>query len=182
MLSSSNASIKQRIFVLSMLMSLSTCSVAGSISDIEKDLENKRLQRLHAAKQGQTIKPFSSDGCSGGLSKGWEYFADKFPTFASRFGNTPPWQECCVTHDKAYWNGKVTDGYALRKEADRELRVCVENSRSSLKKQTDKNSSDEVALSLKITAQLMYRAVRLGGKPCSVFPWRWGYGWPECIK
>ena len=29
-------------------------------------------------------------------------------------------------------------------------------------------------------ASLMYRAVRLGGIPCSGLPWRWGYGWPEC--
>ena len=29
-------------------------------------------------------------------------------------------------------------------------------------------------------AELMYRAVRIGGIPCSGLPWRWGYGWPEC--
>jgi hypothetical protein len=29
-------------------------------------------------------------------------------------------------------------------------------------------------------ADLMYRAVRLGGIPCSGLPWRWGYGWPAC--
>ena len=29
-------------------------------------------------------------------------------------------------------------------------------------------------------AGAMYRAVRLGGVPCSALPWRWGYGWPEC--
>ena len=29
-------------------------------------------------------------------------------------------------------------------------------------------------------AELMYRAVRIGGIPCSALPWRWGYGWPEC--
>jgi hypothetical protein len=29
-------------------------------------------------------------------------------------------------------------------------------------------------------ADLMYRAVRVGGIPCTGLPWRWGYGWPEC--
>lgn len=28
-------------------------------------------------------------------------------------------------------------------------------------------------------ATVMYRAVRVGGMPCSGLPWRWGYGWPD---
>ena len=29
-------------------------------------------------------------------------------------------------------------------------------------------------------ADLMYRAVRIGGVPCTGLPWPWDYGWPEC--
>jgi hypothetical protein len=32
----------------------------------------------------------------------------------------------------------------------------------------------------RVIGDLMYFAVRAGGKPCSPFPWRWGYGWPNC--
>jgi len=31
-------------------------------------------------------------------------------------------------------------------------------------------------------AEIMYRAVRLGGAPCTTLPWRWGFGWPKCEK
>ena len=31
-----------------------------------------------------------------------------------------------------------------------------------------------------LTGELMYRAVRLGGAPCTGLPWRWGHGWPPC--
>jgi len=172
----------QWVSIIFLLLSSSTYAVAGAITDIEKNLEQKRMHRLADAKQGQIIKPFTSDGCSGGLSTGWEYFADQFPKFSTRFGNTPPWQQCCVMHDKSYWKGEVRDGYEQRKKADRALRVCVENSGSTLKTKPENNLSDKVSLSLKVTAQLMYRAVRLGGKPCSIFPWRWGYGWPKCGK
>ena len=29
-------------------------------------------------------------------------------------------------------------------------------------------------------SELMYRAVRIGGIPCTNQPWRWGYGWQQC--
>jgi hypothetical protein len=29
-------------------------------------------------------------------------------------------------------------------------------------------------------AAVMYRAVRLGGVPCTDLPWRWGFGLPAC--
>jgi hypothetical protein len=29
-------------------------------------------------------------------------------------------------------------------------------------------------------ADIMYRAVRLGGGPCTGLSWRWGFGWPQC--
>ena len=41
-------------------------------------------------------------------------------------------------------------------------------------------SVDQVEVLYDSIAGLMYRAVRIGGVPCSGLPWRWGYGWPAC--
>lgn len=164
---------------------------ANFIEDIEKSLEEKRLQRLVVAKRGTIIRPFTTDGCSGGLSAGWEYFSDKFVSFSKQFGQQPPWQQCCVEHDKAYWQGETRNGYNLRLQADNQLKSCVEDTGTHLKLEPDrklniKNSgnttddNEDIVLSFRIAAELMYRAVRLGGKPCAPFPWRWGYGWPHC--
>ncbi len=40
-------------------------------------------------------KPFETDGCSGGMSFLWDWFA----------GKPPPWEDCCEAHDRAYWKG-----------------------------------------------------------------------------
>ena len=39
---------------------------------------------------------------------------------------------------------------------------------------------DEVTLLYRGIADVMYRAVRLGGTTCTRLPWRWGFGWPDC--
>ena len=41
-------------------------------------------------------------------------------------------------------------------------------------------SAREVEILYTAIADLMYRAVRIGGMPCTGLPWRWGFGWPEC--
>lgn len=40
-------------------------------------------------------KPFTTDGCSGGMSWLWLTFT----------GELPPWEHMCVLHDQAYWRG-----------------------------------------------------------------------------
>jgi len=56
--------------------------------------------------------PFTTDGCSGGLTAGWRLV----------LGRDPPWNDLCVEHDKLYWPG----GSAYqRQEADRRLREAV---------------------------------------------------------
>lgn len=168
---------------------------ANFIEEIEKTLEEKRLQRLVIAKKGVVIQPFTTDGCSGGLSAGWEYLSDKFDGFSAHFGQHSPWQQCCIEHDKTYWQGETANGYNLRLQADNQLKLCVEETgiklAPSLNKKLNQNlhkhlnksfthDEEDITLSFKIAAELMYRAVRLGGSPCTPFPWRWGYGWPHC--
>jgi hypothetical protein len=106
-------------------------------------------------------KPFTTDGCSGGMSKSWEYFArfiNWFPGIynGARLNERLPWHDCCVEHDKAYWRGQGTP--ADRERADRALARCVA-----------KKGHPRLGY-------LMYLAVQVGGHPIFPTPYRWGYG------
>ena len=129
------------------------------------------------------MQPFTTDGCSGGLSEAWSSFSVVFPAFKEKFGTTPLWESCCVEHDRAYWKGEVEDGYIKRLEADKALRQCViEYGNRNSEQLAHKFSIDKQKIEKQFgyTAEFMYQAVRIGGKPCSFLPWRWGYGWPHC--
>jgi hypothetical protein len=157
---------------------------------IERQLEVRRHERLLAriAENDATMDDFTTDGCSGGLSAGWEQFSTRFPEFAVQYGEQPPWQECCVIHDQQYHAGgagtlSASESFERRKEADLDLKACVVD--SGVQGSADLQDADglteaEVKGRYKATSELMYRAVRLGGIPCTNRPWRWGYGWPRC--
>jgi len=130
-----------------------------------------------------SLSPFTSDGCSGGLSAGWELLAEGSEGFRERYGEHPPWESCCVEHDRVYWKGETEQGYDLRLEADRALRACVRetgNRQAGTLAESTGKSPEEVRQQFDRAADLMYVAVRLGGGPCTGLPWRWGYGWPQC--
>mgnify|MGYP000220364354 CR=1 FL=1 len=57
-----------------------------------------------------SIKPFSSDGCSA------------FPD--GTLEQNTLWLSCCTAHDRAYWQG---GSYDQRLTADQDLKVCVEH-------------------------------------------------------
>ena len=90
-----------------------------------------------------TIKPFTTDGCSD--------FPDGTATHKTL------WRNCCVEHDKAYWQGGT---YDERRQADKTLRRCVAH-------------VGEPGI-----AALMLAGVRVGGSPFWPTRFRWGYGWP----
>ena len=56
----------------------------------------------------QTLKPFTSDGCS------------SFPDGTLK--QRTLWLQCCTSHDRTYWKGGT---YDERLESDKELRMCV---------------------------------------------------------
>ncbi len=56
--------------------------------------------------------PFTTDGCSGGMSAFWRLI----------FRCAPPWEDLCIAHDKAYWKGGSRHE---RLKADRELLIGV---------------------------------------------------------
>ena len=58
---------------------------------------------------------YISDGCSGGLSKGWKLL----------FNEAPPFEICCFFHDREYdLGGNSSDRYA----ADLDLFKCIHES------------------------------------------------------
>ncbi|MCW8955256.1 MAG: hypothetical protein OQL09_00105 [Gammaproteobacteria bacterium] len=177
---------RQNFSRLWLLLLLGPLSLQANPVD-EAIVAMEELQMTWLAKEqtrpGTSIKPFSTDGCSGGLSDAWSYMAQAIPAFRLHFGELPPWQDCCVAHDKSYWQGETEQGYRHRLEADKALQICVaqtgRQSSAALSKQFEL-TEDEVKQLFTISAAMMYRAVRMGGKPCSYLPWRWGYGWPQC--
>lgn len=72
----------------------------------------------------------------------------------------PPWNDCCVEHDRAYWQGGSA---RKRRRADAALLACVATNGHP------------------VWAILMWAAVRIGGHPYWPTRWRWGYGhkWPH---
>jgi hypothetical protein len=160
------------------------------LESMEKTLEISRHERLAAriSQPDATLNTFVTDGCSGGLSIGWSYLAERIDLFAQAHSDEPPWRDCCVIHDFSYHQGGAPpatpdESFMARRQADEELRDCVEqvgeNRVFELSEAYGLNE-DEVADLYRVIAGLMYRAVRVGGVPCSGLPWRWGYGWPEC--
>lgn len=162
-----------------------------SVDILEEALEMERQSRFTAMRaplQPSEMTPFTTDGCSGGLSVGWEYLAAHVSQFHQVHGDKVPWEECCIRHDRAYHLGGAIENspeqsFTARKRVDLELHQCV--------LATGISRSERLGEAYNITARqvediylgiahLMYRAVRIGGMPCTGLPWRWGYGWPEC--
>jgi hypothetical protein len=155
------------------------------IEQIERELEMARYQSLaqvQADPQHQ-LAPFTTDGCSGGLSDGWRFLAKTLPAFKHKFGDRPPYESCCVVHDRAYWRGETVNGFEKRQQADQALQQCVVAYGSAHREEFAQEfglSPKVIDFNFNIVAALMYRAVRVGGRPCTAFAWRWGYGWPAC--
>ncbi len=152
---------------------------------LEKKLEENSMQQLQLVQKNKesTLRPFETDGCSGSLSDTWRMLAQAFSGLTTRYGDQPPWEDCCVEHDRVYWPGTVRNGFEERLAADKALQECVrQRGRELAPRLSSKHSVSEnsVVQLFDTSANLMYHAVRIGGKACTVLPWRWGYGWPEC--
>jgi hypothetical protein len=165
-------------------------NVPTAIADLEYRLEISRHERFLKMRRstGDALDPFTSDGCSGGLSIGWTFAASKFPALAQHHGKIPPWEKCCVAHDKLYHVGgssalDATASFEARRAADDQLRECVINAGMERIKTLESEyglSRTQIETIYRSIAAVMYRAVRLGGIPCTDLPWRWGFGWPPC--
>lgn len=134
-----------------------------------------------------TLAPFETDGCSGGLSDVWDMVSGQFTEFAEVHEEVPPWEDCCITHDRAYHDvggaELAQDSYDARVTADDSLRSCVIHTGERRKEQVAEQyglEPDRVTQAYGLIAEAMHLAVRFGGAPCSGLSWRWGYGYPDC--
>lgn len=167
---------------------LSLAGPVGAQDTASRLLEMPGHRALFAQlEQGRDLRPFETDGCSGGMSDAWRLVADRFEGFAEVLENEPPWEACCVTHDRAYHNagGAMTpdQSYSARQEADRTLRVCVTDMGGARADELAPQygvTPDQVEAGFRTVAGAMYLAVRFGGGPCSGLPWRWGFGFDQC--
>lgn len=98
-----------------------------------------------------------SDGCSGGMSAAYAPLPQEIH---DRFGETLPWHQCCVEHDRAYYYGGSREE---KRAADEALKQCVA-----------RTAGDETLMLL--LGGAMQLAVTIGGLPCFPTPYRWGYG------
>ena len=105
--------------MIAMLSSAIGISVGAALFADEQS-ELQRLERLAAvqAEHDSQLAEFVTDGCSGGMSEGWDTLARHFPSIEQYFGDKPPWESCCVAHDRSYWRGDVVDGYEKRKQTE----------------------------------------------------------------
>jgi hypothetical protein len=162
----------------------------SSMAGVESDLELKGHRALRGVRENTPDPaPFTTDGCSGGLSDVWAYVAKRFPAFAEAHQARPPWEACCVIHDRAYhragWDLDPERSYDNRLEADRQLRACVlatADARATPLGEGYGLTPEQVEAAYSAIAQAMYVAVRLGGGPCTDMPWRWGYGYSPCDR
>lgn len=98
-----------------------------------------------------------SDGCSGGMSAAYA----RLPQWVhERFGETLPWHDCCVEHDRAYYYGGNRE---QKLAADEALKRCVAATLQD----------EQAGLLLGLAMQM---AVTIGGQPYFATPYRWGYG------
>jgi hypothetical protein len=160
---------------LAALLMLAGAAAAEDLPGWRLDVQVERAghDALARVRAGAALAPFETDGCSGGMSAVWRLVADSAPAFAAAWGAHPPWEPCCVAHDRLYHAGGSGDparGFGERLAADEALRACVA---------ADLAGTDLDAAAGAI-AEAMFVAVRVGGGPCSGLPWRWGYGWPGC--
>ncbi len=160
------------------------------LDGLAMQFEVGRHQQLSTIKNSpeSVLADFTTDGCSGGMSAGWSYLVKETERLRTVHGSVPPWESCCVEHDRAYHTAgsrltTAIESFYERKNADIRLRACVLETgekRASELHAAYQMSTQETQLLYSAIADMMYRAVRLGGVPCSGLPWRWGYGWPEC--
>jgi hypothetical protein len=162
----------------------------GTLQDSEPwllELQAHRLLEKTRVTPGVILAPFTTDGCSGGLSFVWASLSGQFPKLAQAHGEKPPWEQCCLLHDITYHAGgddpDSRKSATSRLQVDKELKACVIQSgedRYQNLAETYGMTQSQIDYAYRIIAAAMFTAVRVGGAPCSGLNWRWGYGYPHC--
>lgn len=166
---------------------LACCALPAAGQDLMRNVEMPAHRVLMSSIEGAELIPFETDGCSGGLSSSWRLVAETFPKFSLLYEEHPPWEYCCVTHDRAYHNAggasQAAASFDARLAADDALRACVKAHGVTHAKDYAERydmTPEQIKSVHSITSEAMFLAVRFGGGPCSGLPWRWGFGYPGC--
>lgn len=175
---------------LLLILALSASTPSWSESSdwtFQRQIELPAHRSLLADLEDAELAPFETDGCSGGLSMAWRTVASAFPDFAQVHEDLPPWEACCVIHDRAYHNaGGATSpdaSFDARLAADETLRACVIDEGAARRRflaEIYGVSPESIDRAYSGVAEAMFAAVRFGGGPCTGTPWRWGFGFPHC--
>ncbi len=182
-------SLRALVLVLVGTMPLAGPVLAGEDGIFGQALELPAHRALIAKRDqpGTELRPFVTDGCSGGLSEVWRLVADQFPGFAQTYDSIPPWESCCITHDRDYHNGvnasDAPTSFSARLKADQTLEACVAGMGVARRDELAvlyEITPDQVEMAYATIGGAMFWAVRLGGGPCTGLPWRWGFGYPDC--
>lgn len=172
-----------------MALSGSVAAQDWDTSAVMRAIESPGHEALMAQVRSSDTKLalFETDGCSGGLSEAWRVVANQFPDFEQAHQSLPPWENCCVIHDKTYHNagGALDAGksFEARLMTDVALKTCVTSAgKARIEALADayQVSPNQIERAYRTVAEAMFLAVRIGGAPCSGLPWRWGYGYPSC--
>jgi len=189
------SSVERLLLHMAPLLGFDAPSLSIESNDAETDDTNYNLElSLQQRFQDRISSPdaalaeCATDGCSGGLSVGWDNVAAQAEFFRDRHGTKPPWEECCVAHDRAYHFGggvglTATESFMARERADDDLRACVVSTATGRRDQLRAEygiDDEQVAALYETIAASMHLSIRLGGMPCTGLSWRWGYGWPDC--
>lgn len=153
--------------------------------------EAKQMEQLALTKERYQLSEFTSDGCSGGISAGWENASKQkeqlpFALDERYFSvDTIPFEAACTEHDRAYHQG--TGGYVGRLQADNELRDAIMRygitEAEQIAARYNLATPEQAVYLYEIIAEAVYRGVRLGGAPCTGKQYAWGYGYDNgsCI-
>jgi hypothetical protein len=182
--------ICRAILLASVLVGSAGAQEANGFGALQRKMEMPAHRSLMGVIEApdSALAPFETDGCSGGMSSSWRVVADLFPDFAAAQGDAPPWEPCCVTHDRTYHDAggarTALESFEARLAADEALRQCVaapsENEVTNVAARYEVDP-DRVRFAYTLVADSMFNAVRFGGGPCSGLPWRWGFGYPGCL-
>ena len=174
---------------ITLITALLWTSPIGAQTALERLIELPAHERLQTIRTdaNNTLAAFETDGCSGYQSQKWEFIATYIPSFEEAHEKHPPWENCCITHDRAYhsggFNSQAKASFDAREIADQKLYECVIQTATDRQAELSKiygMAPAQVDTAYTAIANAMYAAVRLGGAPCSGLPWRWGYGYKNC--
>lgn len=180
--------VRLDLIALVVLLGFNAANAADWSDQLSRSVElpaHRWLAEQRSASNG--VSKFTTDGCSGGMSSLWTFVAERYPSFSEAHGGVPPWEACCVTHDRAYHDAGPDPApgasYDARLAADEALRQCVQATasvRDSVLMDEYGMNAAQVRAAYDAISKSMFQAVRLGGGPCTGLPWRWGYGYPHC--